>query len=293
MDSALVLKQKFSKGQISSFSDARPFLDQSQVVSEILQDFDIDVLSLMNRLIELAEIPFTDQLSKVQHWLSKLVELSFFEGGYSYTGKEDDLLSCYNSMITSVLIRLNYADESKIQNGIEWILKYQNVERDLENKWPGKAVLKYGGCLQNTPCYIGVVKAMIALTDYKSRKNYKKNLQLENKLHEGLEYILGHELFLRRSCEKPITAYINKLTYPYSYKTNVIELLKLMKENNRLGDQRCDNVVQFLQSRKQKAGYWKINKLYQPKSWVLFDKPKQPGDWITHEINSILESRKD
>ncbi len=288
MDSALLLKQKVDSGEIKDFDQAAEFLDNSLILKTLLDDFDQDILNLINRLTEISEIPFACRLEKVQLWVNNLADLSFCDDGFSVMGESDDLLSCYNSMITSVLIRMNYADNARIMKGIDWILKYQNVERGAPNKWGGSRVLKYGGCMKNTPCYIGIVKAMIALSDFKRSNNYIRNDHLEKKLATGLEYILNHQVYLRQSNGQSITKYIDKLTYPFSYKTNVLEILRLLKVNNLDSDKRCDKAKEFLQKKKHKDGYWRANRLYLPKFWIPFDKTKEPGQWISYEVEKVL-----
>lgn len=288
MDTALILKQKVDSGEIRDFNQASDFLDNSEVLKDLLTDFDFDILNLLNRLTEISEIPFTFRIERVQKWINKLADLSFCDEGFSITGKSDDMLSCYNSMITSVLIRMGYSDKNRIDKGIEWIINYQNVERGARNNWTGSRILKYGGCLKSTPCYIGIVKAMIALTDYKKHLDYTTNEKIENKLITGLDYILNHQIYLRQSNGQPITKDINKLTYPFSYKTNVVEILRLLKDNNLDSDKRCDLAKAYLQKKKQRDGYWKINSSYLPKCWVQFDKTKESGLWISHEINRLI-----
>lgn len=288
MDTALILKQKVHSGEIKDFNQASDYLNKSEIVKDLLTDFDFDILNLLNRLTEIAEIPFAHRLDRVQKWINKLADLSFCDDGFSITGKSDDILSCYNSMITSILIRMDYSDKSRIDKGIDWIISYQNVERGAKNNWTGSRILKYGGCLKSTPCYIGIVKAMIALTDYKKLLDSKTNDKIENKLKSGLDYILDHKIYLRQSNGQPITKDINKLTYPFSYKTNVIEILRLLKDNNLDSDTRCDLAKAYLQTKKQKDGKWKINSSYLPKCWIQFDKPNETGLWISHEINKLM-----
>lgn len=288
MDTALVLKQKVDSGEIKDFEKASAYLNKSELVNDLLSDFDFDILNLLNRLTEITEIPFAYQLERVKKWTGKLADLSFCGDGFSITGKSDDILSCYNSMITSALIKLNYYNKDKIDKGIEWIINYQNLKCGAKNDWAGKRILKYGGCMKNTPCYIGIVKSMIALTAYKKRFNYLSNDIIDEKLEIGLEYILDHQIYLRKSNNQPITKDIIKLTYPFSYKTNLIEIVRLLKENNMDSDTRCNLAKDYLLTKKQKDGYWKINSSYLPKCWILFDKTKEPGQWISYEIDRLL-----
>jgi len=93
---------------------------------------------------------------------------------------------------------------------------------------------------------------------------------------------------LRQSNGQPITKDINKLTYPFSYKTNVIEILRLLKDNNLDTDTRCDLAKDYLQRNKLKDGYWRVNRAYLPKGWILFDKPSESGLWISYEIEKLM-----
>ena len=288
MDSALILKQKFDSGEINDYKQASDFLDKSELIKALLTDFDSDILGLVNRLIELTEIPFAYKIEKVQKWINKLADLSFCDDGFSITGKSDDILSCYNSMITSILIRSDYSDKERISKGIDWILKYQNVERNVDNKWTGSRILKYGGCLKATPCYIGIVKAMIALSDYKKFPDYVPNDLLETKLDKGLNYILAHQVYKRKSNGQPISQEIDKITYPFSYKTNMIEILRLLKDNGLDKDSRCNSAKDYLRAKKQSSGFWHVNSANRHKSWIQFDKPKESGLWISYEIEKII-----
>jgi hypothetical protein len=257
-------------------------------MKNLLTEFDFDILNLLNRLIQITEIPFAHRLDRVKKWVNKLADLSFCDDGFSVTGKSDGILSCYNSMITSILIRMDYSDKYRIDKGIEWILKYQNIERGAINTWTGSRILKYGGCMKTTPCYIGIVKAIIALSDSKKYSDSLFNDKIENKLTQGLNYILDHQIYIRQSNGQPITKDITKLTYPFSYKTNLIEIFRLLKDNNLDTDNRCNPSKEYLRSKKQKDGFWKINSSYLPKCWIQFDKPNETGLWISYEINKLI-----
>ncbi len=287
MDSALKLKIAFGKGEITTYQEALPFIKESLIVQELLKGGDFDALALINRLIQFSEIPFSGEIPQVKIWVCELVAATGFGQGYSYSGNANELLVCYNAMITSVLIKLQYADKQTIENGVAWILKYQNMSRGLENMWHGKSVLKYGGCMKRTPCYIGLVKSTIALSNFKQSENYQFDEQLETKLADGLQYILNQQLYLSLSEQKPITKYITKLSYPFSYKTNVLELLILLKANNLLHDTRCDKAKDWLLSKRKKDGFWRVLSIRQPMVWVNFDKPGQPGLWLTYYIKKI------
>jgi len=289
MDAALELKIKILENPTFSFEEAQLYLEKSDVFQNLLEDFETTSLHLLHRLIQLSEIPFSQEYKKVQIWRDTLANLTFCNEGFSLTGKKDDLLACYNAMITTVLIKLDYPNTNQISKGIDWILKYQNTQRNQINKWKGKGIQKYGGCMKLTPCYIGITKSMITLTAFKKRF-ISENENINNKLKSGLEYILEHKVYKRRSTGEPITKDITKLTYPFTYKTNILELLRLLKENQLMDDERTTEVKKLILGKQKKDGFWRSNSFYQPKYWVTFDPPKEKAEWISFEIKHLMNA---
>ncbi len=290
MDKALELKIKFENNEIKSNQDGEAYLNASDLYKSLLTDFDFSVLNLLWRLTQLSEIPFSGFNSKVIEWTNKFVENTYTGDGFSLNGKNDYLLACYNGMITSILIKLNYSDTEKISNGINWIIKYQNVKRGEKCDWEGSGLKKYGGCMKNTPCYIGLIKSMIALSDYKHSEHYQTDTNLETKLKDGLNYILNQKIFLRLSDNKPVTREITKLTYPFTWKINIIEILRLLKTNHLLNDSRCLIAQEYLKSKRKKDGFWwtQTSNIMKNKSWVGFDKSREQGLWISNEIEKLV-----
>jgi hypothetical protein len=77
--------------------------------------------------------------------------------------------------------------------------------------------------------------------------------------------------------------------YPYPYKSNVIEILSLLKANGLLGDKRCSDAIDILRQKRRNNGFWQADTSYMKAAWVDFDEPKKPGPWISYVIGSILE----
>jgi hypothetical protein len=290
MDKALELKMKFESKEIKTTQEAELYLKESDLYNRLLTDFDFSVLNLLWRLTQLSEIPISGYNSQVIEWINKLVEATFTGNGFSLNGKNDYLLACYNGMITSILIKLNYPDTEKIACGINWIIDYQNIKRGEKCDWEGTGLKKYGGCMKSTPCYIGLVKSMIALSDYKHSEYYQSNSKLESKLNDGLNYILNQKVFLRLSDSKPITREITKLTYPFTWKINIIEILSLLKAKQMLNDSRCAIAQEYLRSKQKKDGYWwaQASNISKNRSWICFDKSREKGLWISNEIEKLV-----
>jgi len=189
-------------------------------------------------------------------------------------------------VIYSLLIKLGYNEKDKIQSGVNWILNYQSIERGIECKWSGPDLnSRFGGCMKKTPCFYGVVKSMIALTEYKKR--FGNTTDIDKKLNDGLEYILRHKVFQRLSTALPIESSIIKNFYPYSYKSNLVEILTLLKSNNLYDDPRCNEAIEILKQKKHRDGLWRSEVSQMKSAWIDFDSLNKPGLWISYVIGNL------
>jgi hypothetical protein len=294
-DSALSLKKAYEKGENITLKEAQKMLEQSELIKKLIVTPErspntfAGLRNYMWRLLELSEIPHTNSLEKVQHWLKLLVDKSYIQEGFSLEGKRDNLLACHNALITGILIKMEFDDKEKIDVGINWILTYQAVERGKENKWTGSDLYtRFGGCMKTIPCFYGVVKSMIAVTEYKKR--FGTSEKLDEKLNRGLEYILHHEVFKRLSTGKPIEDSIILNFYPYTYKSNLIEILSLLKANDLIIDERCRDALNILRKKQRSDGYWQADTSYMKSGWINFDIPKKPGLWISYIVNRLINT---
>ena len=292
-DSALTLKKVYDKGENMSINKAQKMLRQSDLVIKLLEtpkrlpNTFVGLRAYEWRLLELSEIPFTYALEDVQNWLELLVQKSYIQEGFSLEGTIDSLLACHNALLTTILLKMGYKDKEKIDAGIDWILKYQSIERGKECTWPGNDLYtRFGGCMKKVPCYYGVVKSMIAFTEYK--KKYGSSKELNDKLSQGLEYILQHRVYKKLSSDKPIENSIILNFYPYTYKSNIIEILTLLKANDLMEDKRCADAINILRKKQRKDGYWQVDTSYMKSAWIDFDTPKKPGLWISYIVNRLL-----
>ncbi len=288
-DSALDLKMSYDRGVEIDPDKAKDALDTSTLIESLLQPVPAEPFVLLNRLNQLTEIPFTTLLPQANSWAEHLLKSTYCGHGFSHSGKSDDLLACYNAMITTVLIRFGYGKSEEVKSGVQWILDHQSVDRQTVCHWTGKGIQKYGGCMKQTPCYIGVVKSMIALSTYRNTIPDGAGPALDDKLTNGLEYLLSHQVYLRHNDDQPITKDIIKLAYPFTYKTNIIEILRLLKENSLHDDERCAKAIEWLDKKRKKNSYWQVNSVHHPKHWVQFDQPGTSGQWVTYEIQKLLD----
>jgi hypothetical protein len=176
--------------------------------------------------------------------------------------------------MTLIFIRAKRKDLADI--GIAWILKYQITERSEKCPWTGKDLFtRFGGCVGNSPCYDGLIKNMSALSEY--QRAFGKRADIQSKLNSGLKYILEHRAIYHLSTDEPLNDDIDKLFYPYPYRTNVLEILTLMKNENLLDRPELEQARAYLDSKALKA-----EKIFMPTSWTAFD-----NEWLEDVVSEL------
>ncbi|MHC5372545.1 hypothetical protein ACYSNU_01950 [Enterococcus sp. LJL120] len=139
----------------------------------------------------------------------------------------------------------------------------------------------------NTPCYDGLVKSVKALSEYCLKVG--STALIDKKISQGLDYILKHRVIFHDDSENYLYNDLITLFYPYPYRTNIIEILSLLKEEGLLHNSHCEDAIAFLRSKELVNGAWQPEKIFMKSSWIPFEPIKKKGDWISDEINWILE----
>jgi len=289
MDTALKLKIESDNGIIFQKEEAFRILNESKIVSELTADLTDKSLFYVWRLIALSEIPYAEHLEYTKSLINKIYEKLTTPYGFSLSGDEKMFLPCYNAMVVSALCRLGRAKDNEVKIAVDWINNYQPMKRGLVVSIPGLNFDRYGGCFKKTPCYIGLAKSVIALFLYHKSTGDKS---VEQKLKQGIEYLLEHQLINRLSCDKPITGHILDISFPESYHLNIVELIRFASQADLLEDSRTHKAVEYLRNIKTSEDNWKVNYRYKANGYTVFDKGRNSGDWVTHIINEALKKRQ-
>lgn len=287
MDPALLLKKR-AREEVIAPEEAFALLRKSELVQALIsQNYRLNLFTGVRKLefllIELSEIPFALELPEAQAMLHELIAIVETEEGFSLTGKVEGILSCHQAMCTLIFIRAGKQPLAK--KGIDWIMQYQPVAKNESCDWHGCDLYERFGCVGHSPCYDGLVKSLVALSEFQTR--FGADDALQAKLDRGLDYLLAHRVFLHQDSDEVLYPDLTTLFYPYPYRTNIIEILTLLKAENRLTDPRAAAAINYLRS-KQVHDTFTAEKIFMKSSWVPFDPLKKNGDWITDEINSIL-----
>jgi hypothetical protein len=75
--------------------------------------------------------------------------------------------------------------------------------------------------------------------------------------------------------------------YPYTYKTNLLEQLDLMRRVGCIEDPRCADALALLRAKQGRDGMWRAEVSFMKSTWVEFEPLKQPGPWISYIARRI------
>ena len=283
MDTALVLRKKYDSGYYFSAEEIVELQRNSELLKLLTESFIEKSMFAIWRVIALSEIPYSKNSKYTQDLVAYIERYLGTANGFTLSGKETDLLPCYNGMLIEAFSKLGLSDSQYVKAGIEWIMKYQPFNRDSKSCWEGKGVLKYGGCLKKVPCFIGIVKSLKALVaySYTINNNNNNNKEINQLIDESMKYVLKHELYKRLSTEEPINSHILDLSFPQSYQLNIVELLELAYMTGNIEDKACESGLNYILTKQKKNGSWSINHIYKGEGYLSFDKRGTDGEWLT------------
>lgn len=287
IDAALRLRELCDVGQPPPLLEAQRMLEASPLVQRLMEDFIPKPLFAVWRLLALAEIPFAGTLGYTAK-VKRYVDARMRSGeGFTLTGQPGGLLPCYNAMLLEAYAKLGWQEEPAAMEALGWIKAYQVFERGGQTAWKGKGIQKHGGCMKAVPCYIGIAKTTKALA-YWQQATGGSDTEAAALLDKGMEYLLRHRLYKRLRDGEPIYSHILDLAFPSSYQLNVVELLETAHRAGALHRPECADALGYVQSKRTKEGYWKINHVYKAEGYVPFDRRGSRAQWLTCLLNHIL-----
>lgn len=286
MDSALRLRIKYDNNE--KIEQPIEWLKESEIVAKYTQLTDLTTLGKIFALIGLAEIPYASQLPQTQELITFVNQHVATSEGFSYTGKLEEIVPCYNALLLEAYCRLGLGNTPEAQNALQWIKQYQVFEREQTTSWAHKGICKYGGCMKATPCYIGIGKTVRALLTYQEIVT-ADDQQVKHLIQVGLDYMLRHQLFRRLSNQKPISAHITESMFPQSYTLSFTDLVYIAEKGQLREHKQTQALTALLLEKRRKSGGWKNEYIYKYKGYLAFDNRRNDSDWLTYLYTRYLK----
>jgi hypothetical protein len=206
------------------------------------------------------------KLPSPKEWVSAIV----FEHQYS----------CLTGNMAVALIRIGYANDSRVRRALEWLVEIQNKDGGwLCPYWRAHVKDTHG-------CFYGTICPMEAFSEV-PRKNLTKGM--ERAVERGAEFLLMHRLFKADHHDyRVIKQSWLKLGFPWFYGYNILRGLDVLTKLGHklhlhplLSDERLSDAVEVLLQKRQKDGTWILESTPARRMQANIEPKGKPSKWIT------------
>jgi hypothetical protein len=236
------------------------------------------------QIMLLAELGADPADERVQRGCRYLLDHSVAAGigGFSYTSSSTPggVVHCLNGNLLSSLIRLGFLDDPGVQRSIEWQARAITGDEAMRYYQSGTSGPDFAcGINQGQPCAWGATKALRALI---AVPEARRSPTIARALARGADFLLRHNL---AKADYPYTQRISstwfRLGFPLSYWSDVLETLSVLVALGHGADPRLDEAWQWLWSRQDSQGRWKLENTLNGKMWIDIEERGKPSKWIT------------
>jgi hypothetical protein len=196
-------------------------------------------------------------------------------------------IPCLNGNLLHALLRLDYADDPRVQTALDWQARaiigegIQYLKSGTSG--PGFAC----SANQGQPCGWGAVKAMKALMAVLLDQ---RTPVVQRAIEAGAEFLLSRDPAV---ADYPYTERVSstwfKFGFPPSYWSDVLETTAVLVELGYGDDPRLANALQLILSKQDAQGRWKLENTLNGKMWADIEEKAKPSKWVTLRALRILK----
>lgn len=194
-------------------------------------------------------------------------------------GLPNEVIPCLTGNMLWSLIRFGYLQDPRIQQGIEWICRYQRFDDGIENPPTGWPYDKWEICWGKHTCHMGVVKSLKAFAEIPGNGRTK---EIDDYIEKAAEFLLIHHIFKRsHNLQKVSKPGWKKFGFPLMYQTDILEVADILVS---LGykDKRMREAIEFIQSKQNDQGKWIMENSFNDRTLIPIEEINKPSKWLTY-----------
>jgi len=209
-----------------------------------------------------------------------------YRGGESRGGQHGAMIPCLTGNMVWSLIRFGYLEDSRVQQGINWITRYQRFDDGIEEKPAGWPYDKKDVCWGTHTCHMGAVKALKTLSAIPPNK---RSDEVKNTIEKGADYLLQHHIHKRsHDLTKVAKPGWLQFGFPLMWKTDALDMLQVLI-NLGYRDQRMQEAVDLVKSKQDSQGQWNLETTFNGRMLVNVEQQGKPSKWITLNALRVLK----
>jgi hypothetical protein len=195
---------------------------------------------------------------------------------------------CLNGNLLYALLRLGYASDPRVQAAFDWQAHAITGEEEISYYKSGTVGPGFAcGVNLGQPCGWGATKALKALSAIPPDQ---RPLPVQRAIEVGVEFLLSRDPAV---ADYPYTERVSstwfKFGFPLSYWSDVLESTAVLVELGYGSDPRLANALQFILSKQDAQGRWKLENTLNGKMWVDIEKKGKPSKWVTLRALRVLK----
>jgi hypothetical protein len=117
----------------------------------------------------------------------------------------------------------------------------------------------------------------------------QRNSAMQGAIRVGAEFLLSRD---PAAADYPYTERVNstwfKFGFPQSYRSDVLETATVLVELGYGDDPRLINALQFILSKQDSQGRWKMERTFNGKMWADIEEKGKPSKWVTLRARRVM-----
>ena len=140
---------------------------------------------------------------------------------------------------------------------------------------------------------------IIHLKESEGTLSNSRRMTIQKAINRAAELFLKRNLYISSSTGEIITPRFTLLHFPYYWRYNILFALKVLNEGGFMGDARCENALNLIESKELELGGFPVEKKYyygakaasgrSAVNWGRMSKKKM-NEWVTSEVFCILNA---
>lgn len=213
-------------------------------------------------------------------------------GGFSASNSRSvvpgNVIHCLNGNLLYAMIRLGFLGDPRVQHALDWQVRSITGEEPIEYYQSGTSGSDFACAVnEKQPCGWGALKAMKALLAVPEQQHTPA---LQRAIERGAEFLLRYDV---AKADFPYTKKVNsawfKLSFPLSYWSDVLETLAVLTTLGYGGDARLEEAYNWLLSKQNAEGRWKLENTLNGKMWIDIEKRGKPSKWVTLRALRVIK----